>query len=100
MVYYLLSLYQLVYAAIEYAGSVYAITTRRLIMITGWFSRRSVDVFFERIETIRVNQGIVGRLYNYGSILIIGTGGSRDVFMYVPQPFAFRRILQEQMNHE
>ena len=52
-----------------------AVTDRRVGRKSGMISR-SVDEFFIRqIESVEIKQGLIGRLFNYGSVLVHGTGG-------------------------
>ncbi len=103
--YKLLALLVFLYGAYRFAGayiylltSEYGVTNRRVLMKTGWISRNSVEVFVEKIEAIRVDQTVVGRLLNYGTILVIGTGGTTDPMFYIPDPLNFRKKVQEQIN--
>ena len=45
---------------------------------------------------MEVNQDIFGRLFNYGTILVIGTGGTKEPFALINDPLAFRRAVQSQ----
>lgn len=82
---------------ITYISSEYGITDKRILMKVGLIRRNSLEIFFNKIESINVNQTILGRILNYGSVIICGTGGSKDPFFYIPDPLAFRRRVQEQM---
>jgi len=48
-----------------------------------------------KIETVNVDQTVMGRILNYGSITIIGTGGTKETFHNIARPMAFRRAFQE-----
>jgi uncharacterized membrane protein YdbT with pleckstrin-like domain len=85
---------------IRYVSSEYGITNKRVIMKVGLIQRDAFDTFLTRVEGIKVLQSIPGRLLNYGTILVIGTGGTKDAFYAVPDPLEFRRIIQEQMDQE
>jgi uncharacterized membrane protein YdbT with pleckstrin-like domain len=87
-------------AFVRYATSEYGITNRRLVIKTGWLSRDTVDLSINRIEAIYVDQSILGRILNYGTIRIIGTGGTQDPFFYIPRPMRFRNLAQEQIDAE
>jgi uncharacterized membrane protein YdbT with pleckstrin-like domain len=50
-----------------------------------------------KIETIRVEQGILGRALDYGTIVVSGTGGSKEPFRTIASPMEFRRKVQEQI---
>src|SRR4051812_41880888 len=62
------------WAWIAYTTTELAITNKRVIAKTGLVQRRTTEMFLEKIESIQVDQSIFGRLFNFGSILISGTG--------------------------
>jgi uncharacterized membrane protein YdbT with pleckstrin-like domain len=51
-----------------------------------------------KIESVNVNQSILARLLGYGSIVVIGTGGTREIFHNIAEPLVFRRKFQELSN--
>jgi uncharacterized membrane protein YdbT with pleckstrin-like domain len=86
-------------ALIQYLTSEYGVTNKRVMMKTGWISRDSVEVFIDRLEAMHVMQSILGRIFDYGTLVITGVGGTQDIFHYVPRPLNFRRIAQDQITH-
>jgi uncharacterized membrane protein YdbT with pleckstrin-like domain len=48
-----------------------------------------------KIESVNVEQSIMGRILNYGSITIIGSGGTRETFHNIAHPLEFRKSFQE-----
>jgi uncharacterized membrane protein YdbT with pleckstrin-like domain len=68
-----------------------AITNRRVIAKVGWLSRRTIEMQLDKVESIHVNQGILERLANFGSIVIAGTGSSHAPILGIVDPMAFRR---------
>ena len=94
---FLVAFYQLLMAYIMYFFSEYGVTNERVIMKEGMIYRTSLEIFWDKIEAIHVDQGIVGRLLSYGTITIVGTGGSHDVFSYIPDPLTFRERVQTEI---
>jgi uncharacterized membrane protein YdbT with pleckstrin-like domain len=80
---------------IQQATSEFAITTKRIIIKTGLISRRTLEMNLSKIETVNVDQRIMGRILNYGSITVIGTGGTHEVFHDIASPMQFRKSFQE-----
>lgn len=68
-----------------------AITNKRVIAKSGFIRRDTVEIDLHRIESIRVNQGMLGRLFNYGSIILAGAGAPQAPFNGISDPMAFRR---------
>jgi uncharacterized membrane protein YdbT with pleckstrin-like domain len=80
---------------IQKATSEFAITTKRVIIKEGLIARRTLEMNLSKIETVNVDQSILGRILDYGSITVIGTGGTREVFNNIASPMQFRKAFQE-----
>ena len=80
----------------EYVTSDFAVTNKRVIMKTGWISRQVLELNLHKIESVNVDQSLLGRLLGYGTITVIGTGGTRERFDRIAHPLAFRKAFQEQ----
>lgn len=80
---------------IQRALSEFVITNRRIIIKTGFIARSTFEMNLSKIESVNVDQSIPGRIFNYGSITIIGTGGTRETFHNISQPLKFRKAFQE-----
>lgn len=88
----------LVIAIINYFKSEFGITNKRLVLKTGVIKRKSQETQINKIEGISVEQGIIGRLLGYGTIVVTGTGGGISRFANVSDPFTFRKRIQEQIS--
>ena len=84
-------------AFIRYKTSEFAVTNKRVIMKIGLIRRTSVEIVLSKVESITVDQGIAGRVFNFGSIAVVGTGGTHDPFHRIAAPLQFRRAVQEQL---
>lgn len=73
----------------------FAVTNKRLIIKTGLISRKTLEMNLSKIESVNVDQGILGRILGYGTIRIIGTGGTKEAFPKIKQPLEFRKKFQE-----
>ena len=91
-------LYAFAEALIIFYFSEYGVTNRRVLMKVGMIQRNSLELFLEKVEAIHVNQSILARILNYGVLVVIGTGGSRDFFRWVPDPLHFRKVIQQQID--
>ena len=67
-----------------------AITDRRIIFKRGFIRRRTVEMNVDKIESIDVNQSVLGRIFDYGDITIRGTGISVEPFREIEAPLDFR----------
>jgi uncharacterized membrane protein YdbT with pleckstrin-like domain len=73
----------------------FAITNKRVIIKTGLFSRHTLELNLNKIESVNVKQSILGRIFGYGNIQIIGTGGTRETFIDIRNALIFRKKFQE-----
>lgn len=72
-----------------------AITNKRVIAKFGLIRRSTVELKLDRVEGLRVQQGIFGRLLNYGSIIVSGTGITQTPVPGIDDPLAFRRACMQ-----
>lgn len=77
-----------------------AVTNKRVLIKTGLASRRTLDVMLSRVESIGVEETLIGRLLSYGTVVVRGTGGTPEVFVMIDHPQEFRRAVQEQTGRE
>lgn len=91
----LVALISSISALIAYCTSEFGVTNSRVIMKQGFILRNSIEILLNKIEAIQVNQNITGRILNYGSIIISGTGGSKDPYHRISSPLKFRKKIQE-----
>ena len=80
---------------IQLMTSEYAITNKRVIIKVGLVSRKTLEMNLQKIESVNINQGLLGRILNYGTIVIVGTGGTREPFAYINNPLEFRKTFQD-----
>lgn len=73
----------------------FAITNRRVIVKEGLLSRRSLEMGIPKVESVAVNQSILGRILGYGTLHIRGTGGTNEHFHNIANPMEFRKQFQE-----
>jgi uncharacterized membrane protein YdbT with pleckstrin-like domain len=67
-----------------------AVTDRRVIYKTGIFQRHSMEMNLSKVETVGVNQSILGRILGYGTVIVRGTGGSFEPVAFIGDPLNFR----------
>jgi Bacterial PH domain len=77
-----------------------AVTNKRVLIKTGLASRRTLDVMLSRVESIGVEETVIGRLLSYGTVVVRGTGGTPEAFVMIDHPQEFRRAVQEQTGWE
>ncbi len=86
-----LGLYFLVKAWLVYRTTELAITNKRIISKAGIISRAVMELRLDKIESIQVEQGLLGRMLNFGSIMIAGTGGDKTPIESIAEPLLFQK---------
>ena len=81
---------------IAYKTSEFGVTSKRVIVKVGLVQRQTLELLLRQVEAISVDQSIMGRVFNYGSVTLSGTGGVRGVFHNIAAPLEFRRKIQSQ----
>ncbi|MDF1683555.1 MAG: PH domain-containing protein [Legionellaceae bacterium] len=84
---------------LTYQFSSLTIKERQVILRSGILVRQTIDIPLAKIESIDIRQSIIGSLFQYGSLLITGTGGTRQWMGYIAKPLTCRRHI-EQLMHE
>ncbi|HEV2442005.1 MAG TPA: PH domain-containing protein [Steroidobacteraceae bacterium] len=74
-----------------------AVTTRRVVIKQGLMNRKTIEMLLNKIETIEVSEPMAGRMLGYGSITMIGTGGTSEPFHRIAHPLQFRSAVQQQL---
>ena len=74
-----------------------ALTNRRVVIKTGVVSRSTTEMPLSKVESIQVIEPAMGRMLGYGTIRVIGTGGTTEPFEQIQNPLEFRRQVQQQM---
>jgi uncharacterized membrane protein YdbT with pleckstrin-like domain len=67
-----------------------AVTDRRIIYKRGFIRRRTIEMHLDKVESVDVDQTILGRIFNYGDIIIRGVGVGIEPLTKVDSPIAFR----------
>lgn len=70
-----------------------AVTDRRVIYKTGLISRRTVEMNMNKVESVDVRQDIFGRMLDYGTVLIRGTGTGLEPLNSIATPIALRNAI-------
>ncbi len=74
-------------------GTEIVVTDRRVIYKRGFIARHTVEMNISKVETVDVEQGIAGRLLDFGTVLIRGTGESLEPLRRVAAPLGVRNAI-------
>ena len=79
-------LFLLIYRWIAIHTTEQALTNKRVFRKTGLISRDTDELIVEKVETVAINQSVLGRIFDYGNIEFTGMGGIYIRLIYVPNP--------------
>ena len=74
--------------------SEFAVTDKRVLIKTGIVSRHTLETILTKVENIGVEQTLWGRLFNFGTLYVTGTGSTRETFPSIHAPLEFRKAIE------
>ncbi len=69
----------------------FVITNLRVVAKVGVIRRVAFELLNEQVESIGISQGIMGRIFGYGTLIIGGVGASKVRIRFVKDPFEIRQ---------
>src|SRR5579863_4566425 len=73
------------------------VTNKRVFVKVGLAARRTVELLLSRVESIGVQESVMGRMLGYGTVIVHGTGGTPEIFNRIAHPLEFRTQVQQQI---
>ena len=77
-------------AFIRRATTELAVTDHRVIYKSGLLSRHTIEMNRDKVESVDVDQSLLGRIFGYGTVVVRGTGGSLEPIRNIGDPLTFR----------
>jgi len=81
---------------IKASSSEFAVTNRRVVIKVGVIRRHTLELLLQKVEGIGIDQSVLGRMLDIGTIVVIGTGGTKEQFSNIAAPLKFRHQVQAQ----
>lgn len=75
----------------------FAITNRRVVIKSGVLGRSLLELVLPQVQAVSVEQGMFGRLFGYGTLVVVGTGGTPQKMRGLSDPESVRAALQNQL---
>jgi uncharacterized membrane protein YdbT with pleckstrin-like domain len=69
------------------------VTNLRVVHKSGFIKRRTFEMSLDKVESVDVNQSILGRILNYGDVTIMGVGEGRETIKTIASPLTFRNFI-------
>jgi len=77
----------------------FAITNKRIIAKTGFIHRNTLEILLSKVESVNIYQNILGRLLNFGTVTVTGTGGTKGSFKAIIAPMNVRKKVNQVIEH-
>ena len=84
-------------ALVTYFSTELAVTNKRIIVKVDLISRNTIELNHTKVESFIVNQSVFGRMFDFGTVTINGTGSVRTPILSITEPLQFRRRAIEQI---
>jgi uncharacterized membrane protein YdbT with pleckstrin-like domain len=89
-------LFQLARAWLVSANTEIIVTSRRVIYKTGFVSRSTVEMNLDKVESVLVQQSLLGRMLDYGAVIIRGVGAGLEPIRNIGAPLMLHRHISAQ----
>jgi len=87
----LLGLFQLIRAWFSVAGTEITVTSLRVIYKTGLISRSTVEMNLDKVESVLIQQSLLGRMLDFGTVIVRGVGSGLEPVDLVSSPLELHR---------
>ena len=93
----LFGVFKLIQAFLYHISTELAVTSKRVVAKFGFIRRNTIELNHRNVESFSVDQSIFGRLFNFGTVHINGTGGVKTPLPAIANPLEFRQIAFEEI---
>ena len=92
------SLVTALFDLINYKTSFFVVTNKRVLVRTGLVKRVSLELMLAKIEAVAYHESLTERMNRTGSLVICGTGGTKQPLPRIKNPLEFKRQLQQKID--
>ena len=93
LIFALLALSSALRAFIRRATTELAVTDQRVIYKTGLLARHTLEMNRAKVESVTVDQTMLGRIFGYGTVTVRGVGSALEPIRNINDPLTFRSHL-------
>jgi uncharacterized membrane protein YdbT with pleckstrin-like domain len=86
----LIALVTLLRASLVRWATEVAVTDRRIILKRGFIRRHTVEMNMQKVESVDVDQTLMGRLFDYGDVTVRGVGSTFERLNFIDAPLRLR----------
>ncbi len=99
VMFFFLTIRLIIQASVIMLTTEFAITNRRVIAKSGWIHRNTLEILLSKVESVNVYQNILGRLLDFGTVTVTGTGGTKGSFKAIIAPEKVRTKINQIIEH-
>ena len=77
-----------------------AVTNKRIMIKRGLISRHTVEMALSRLESVQVNQDILGRIFDFGTVVLSGAGNPQAPLIGIKNPLKFRAAVLSALDND
>ena len=79
----------------QYVSTELAFTNKRVVAKFGFISKKTIELNISKVESLQISQNCLGRIFNFGTIIISGAGNPQAPIPGIANPMEFRRAFME-----
>lgn len=79
----------------QYVSTELAFTNKRVVAKFGFISKKTIELNISKVESLQISQNFLGRIFNFGTIIISGAGNPQAPIPGIANPMEFRRAFME-----
>ena len=84
-----------IYLIVEFFTTEQAVTNKKVITKVGVISKKTTEIRLVKAENVSIKQNLLGLIFNYGKVIVTGTGGSQCVFRLVSNPVEVKNEIDD-----
>jgi hypothetical protein len=69
----------------------FVISSKIILVKLGLIAKRTLELNLSKVESLLVNQIVIGKILRFGDVVIVGTGGTSESFIDIRKPSEFRK---------
>lgn len=90
--------YLAVYDYYKYKRNTLSLNNKSIMLEFGVFTQNSREIAYKNIQSVNVNQSVIGQIFNYGHVAITTANNSDSIkFEYVDEPQMLKQAIQDKI---
>jgi uncharacterized membrane protein YdbT with pleckstrin-like domain len=85
------SIFIIIYVILSILTTEFALSDRRILGKKGIIKQQTMQILLGKVESIKISQPFDGRLFGFGTVTVIGTGGSEEYFKSIINPYELQK---------